>query len=227
MMTVQIIKRELECFFINYFEAYKCNYNKKTNIILIEFNEVIIYICYSFIKIDKEIFKVHFGTELGHNLVNKYIRNCDLNPIKYDNYPVLFYHSTFEESELLNIYINSEERLSLYIKNLKICLDNYILPIYTKYSTISDLDLKYNSEKGLNPFSKQNSYEEIISIIICCLSRNPNRSVIMNNRLSKISDNIDFYKVNYNILILIEELKNDNLISEEDFKYYEKKYKLA
>ena len=91
---------------------------------------------------------------------------------------------------------------------------------FTKYSTIYAIDSKYNSDKGLNPFSKQNSYEEIISIIISCLSKNPNRIEILKNRLSKISDNIDFYNVNYNILILLADLMRENLIPEEEFKYY-------
>ena len=72
----------------------------------------------------------------------------------------------------------------------------------------------------MNPFSKQNSYEEIISIIISCLSKNPDRIEILQNRLSKISDNINFYKKNYNIYILLEDLMRDNLIPEEEFKYY-------
>ena len=84
------------------------------------------------------------------------------------------------------------------------------MPFYTKYSTISAIDFKYNSDNGLSPFSKQ----------ICCLANNPNRSGIMINRLSKISENIDFYNVNYNILILLEDLMRDNLIPEEEFKYY-------
>jgi len=227
IITSKNIKKELEEFFFNYFNSYKQNYNKKENKLLIDFNEVIIDISFSFIKIDNGMFKVRFGTGLGHNLVNKYIRNCDLNPIKYDNYPALFYFATFEESELLNIYINSGDYLALYIKNLKICLDNYIMPFYTKYSTISALDLKYNSEKGLNPFSKQNSYEEIISIIISCLSKNPNRIEILENRLSKISDNINFYKKNYNIYILLEDLMRDNQIPEEEFNYYIKQFSLS
>lgn len=227
MITIQIIKKELEYFIFNYFDSYKYTYNKKANNILIEFNEVIIDISFTFIKIDKGIFKVQIGTGLGHNLVNKYLRNCKLYPIKYDNYPIIHNFSTFEEKELLNVYINSSDRLNLYIKNLKNYLDNSIMPFYTKYSTISAIDFKYNSDNGLNPFSKQNSNDEIKAIIICCLANNPNRSGIMINRLTKISENIDFYKVNYNIIGLIEELKNDNLISEQDFKYYEKKYKLA
>ncbi len=220
IITSKNIKKELEEFLFNYFKSYKYNYKKKENNILIEFNEVIIAISFSFIKIDNGIIKVQIGTGLGHNLVNKYLRNCKLYPIKYDNYPIIHNFSTFEESELLNVYINSSDRLNLYIKNLKNCLDNYIMPFYTKYSTISAIDFKYNSDKGLNPFSKQNSNEEIKAIIICCLANNPNRIEILKNRLSKISDNIDFYNVNYNILILLADLMRENLIPEEEFKYY-------
>ena len=97
---------------------------------------------------------------------------------------------------------------------------------FTKYSTIYAIDFKYNIDKGLNPFSKQNSNEEIKAIIICCLANNPNRIEILKNRLSKISDNIDFYTVNYNILILLADLMRENLIPEEEFKYYIKQYKI-
>ena len=220
IITSKNIKKELEEFFFNYFNSYKQNYNKKENKLLIDFNEVIIDISFTFIKIDNGIFKVQIGTGLGHNLVNKYLRNCKLFPIKYDNYPIIHYFSTFEEKELLNVYINSTDQLNLYIKNLKNYLDNSIMPFYTKYSTISAIDFKYNSDNGLSPFSKQNSNDEIKAIIICCLANNPNRSGIMINRLSKISENIDFYNVNYNILILLEDLMRDNLIPEEEFKYY-------
>ena len=79
----------------------------------------------------------------------------------------------------------------------------------------------------MNPFSKQNSYEEIISIIISCLSKNPNRIEILENRLSKISDNINFYKKNYNIYILLEDLMRDNQIPEEEFNYYIKQFSLS
>lgn len=220
IITSKNIKKKLEEFLFNYFNSYKQNYNKKENKLLIDFNEVIIDISFTFIKIDNGIFKVQIGTGLGHNLVNKYLRNCKLFPIKYDNYPIIHYFSTFEEKELLNVYINSTDKLNLYIKNLKNYLDNSIMPFYTKYSTISAIDFKYNSDNGLSPFSKQNSNDEIKAIIICCLVNNPNRIEILKNRLSKISDNIDFYNVNYNILILLSDLMRENLIPEEEFKYY-------
>jgi len=79
----------------------------------------------------------------------------------------------------------------------------------------------------LNPFPKQKSNEEIKVIIICCLANNLNRIKILKNRLSKISDNIDFYNVNYNILILLADLMRENLIPEDEFKYYNKQFILA
>ena len=79
----------------------------------------------------------------------------------------------------------------------------------------------------MNPFPKQKSNEEIKAIIICCLANNPNRIEILKNRLSKISDNIYFYKANYNILVILKEIMQENLIPGDEVKYYIKQFNLA
>lgn len=219
-ITLKSLKKELEDFYFNYFESFKYKYNRKENTLLIDLNEVILSISYSFIKIGNSIFGIQSGMGLSHTCVDKYINNCNVHDFQIKNYPVFSYYPTYEEKESLNFYIRTDERMILYLKNLKFYLDNRSMPVYTKYSTLASLDFEYNNDKGIKPFLLQNDWEELVSIIICCLTNNPNRFKILNNRLKKITDNIAIFKKNYNIYLLLEDLMIDNLIPEEEFKYY-------
>ncbi|HRI32353.1 MAG TPA: hypothetical protein PLD02_01285 [Saprospiraceae bacterium] len=227
MITLKIIKKELEDFYFNYFESYKYKYDRKENTLLIELNEVILTISFSFIKIGKSIFGIQSGMGLSHTIVDKYINNCNVHDFEIKNYPVFSYYPTYEEKESLNFYIRTDERMILYLKNLKFYLDNRTIPVYTKYSTLASLDFEYNNDKGIKPFLLQNDWEELVSIIICCLTRNPNRFEILKNRLKKVKNNIDIYRKNYNIYLLLEGLMQDNLIPNDEFKYYIQKFDLA
>ena len=206
---------------------YNYKYARKENTLLIELNEVILTISFSFIKIGNSIFGIQSGMGLSHTSVDKYINNCNVHDFQIKNYPVFYYFPTYEEKESLNFYIRTDEKMILYLKNLKLYLDNRTMPVYTKYSTLASLDFEYNNDNGIKPFLLQNDWEELVSIIICCLTNNPNRFKILNNRLKKITDNIDIFKKNYNIYLFLDGLMQDNLILEEEFKYYVKQFNIA
>ncbi|MBK6699516.1 MAG: hypothetical protein IPG55_06370 [Saprospiraceae bacterium] len=226
-ITLKSLKKELEDFYFNYFELYNYKYARKENTLLIELNEVILTISFSFIKIGNSIFGIQSGMGLSHTSVDKYINNCNVHDFQIKNYPVFSYFPTYEEKESLNFYIRTDEKMILYLKNLKLYLDNRTMPVYTKYSTLASLDFEYNNDNGIKPFLLQNDWEELVSIIICCLTNNPNRFKILNNRLKKITDNIDIFKKNYNIYLFLDGLMQDNLILEEEFKYYVKQFNIA
>ncbi len=219
-ITLKSLKKEVENFQKDYFSSYKYKYDNTYNTIHIEFNEVVLSLGLSCTKHDPGVFSVSPYASINHNLVNKYIGQCHFYPEKNDRYTIITNFPNSEDRKRFDIYIKSMDNFNAFLKIYIKHLHKTYLPFAKKYSTISAIDKKFNFDNGSGPFASDFAWSELYSIPICCINKNPNRKIIIKNKLKKILDHYESYKSNFNLYLLLEGLMQDNLIPEEEFKYY-------
>ncbi len=219
-ITLKSLKKEVENFQKEYFSSYKYKYDNTYNTIHIEFNEVVLSLGLSCTKHDPGVFSVIPYAYINHNLVNKYIGQCHFYPEKNDRYPIITQFPNSEDRKRFDIYIRSMDNFNAFLKIYIQHLHKTYLPFAKKYSTISAIDKKFNFDNGSSPFSTDFIRSELYLIPICCINKNPNRKIIINNRIKKILDHNEYFKSNYNLYLLLEGLMQDNLLPEDEFNYY-------
>lgn len=225
-ITLKSLKKEVENFQKEYFSSYKYKYDNTYNTIHIEFNEVVLSLGLSCTKHDPGVFSVFPSASINHNLVNKYIGLCHFYPEKNDRYTIITNFPNSEDRKRFDIYIRSIDNFNAFLKIYIKHLHKTYFPFAKKYSTISAIDKKFNFDNGSSPFSSDFAWSELYSIPICCINKNPNRKIIIKNKLKKILDHYESYKSNFILYLLLEGLMQDNLIPEDEFNYYVTRFNL-